>query len=110
GAMLVALAQVIGPPFPAERFLDLLGLNAMAWIAGFIAPGSPAGLGVRESVLLAGLSAGSTETGVMLGLGYRIVTVGGDVIATLAGFFIPTTGIPSCPLRRREEVAPTSGA
>src|SRR5689334_16889697 len=41
------------------------------------------------SVLIAGLSAGNTQAGLALVIGYRIVTVIGDVIATLAGFFIP---------------------
>jgi glycosyltransferase 2 family protein len=89
GAILAALHHVLGPPSLADGFIGLLGLNAMAWVAGFIVPGAPAGLGVRENVLIAGLSAGTTEAGLALVIGYRIVTVIGDVIATLAGFFIP---------------------
>jgi uncharacterized membrane protein YbhN (UPF0104 family) len=89
GAILAALHGVLGPPSLADGFIGLLGLNATAWVSGFIVPGAPGGLGVRESVLIAGLNAANTEAGLALVVGYRIVTVIGDVIATLAGFFIP---------------------
>ena len=40
-----------------ESYICLLtGAFAVAWIAGFITPGSPAGLGVRETILIGILS------------------------------------------------------
>lgn len=53
----------------------------VAWLAGLITPGSPAGVGVRELVLLFLLSGVIQEsnllTAILLG---RLVTIGGDVI------------------------------
>jgi hypothetical protein len=37
-----------------RRFLFLTGLFAVAWISGFIVPGAPAGLGIREAILVTG--------------------------------------------------------
>lgn len=46
-----ALAGAAGSAAPGK----VLGAYAAAWVLGFLMPGSPAGLGVRELVLLVGL-------------------------------------------------------
>ena len=38
-------------------FANIIGLYCLAWVIGFLAPFAPAGLGVREIVLVLGLSA-----------------------------------------------------
>jgi hypothetical protein len=63
------------------------GAFSLAWSAGFIVPGAPAGLGVREATLLATL-------GPMIGMGpavtvailHRLITAAIDVIAALTGY------------------------
>jgi hypothetical protein len=45
--------QVFGAP--ARPFLLLPGVIAVAWLGGYLVPGAPAGLGVREAILLVGL-------------------------------------------------------
>jgi uncharacterized membrane protein YbhN (UPF0104 family) len=35
-----------------SRIFLLTGTFAVAWVAGFLTPGAPAGLGVREAILL----------------------------------------------------------
>jgi hypothetical protein len=59
---------------------------ALAWVAGFVAPGAPAGLGVREALLVAG-TAPLYGPGIALSaaLALRLVTVLGDGLAFLAG-------------------------
>ena len=59
---------------------------ALAWLLGFLAPGAPAGLGVREGVL-ALLLAGSVDEQRVLSLilAMRIVTVAGDGLCWLVG-------------------------
>lgn len=59
---------------------------ALAWVLGFLAPGAPAGLGVREGTL-AFLLAGSVDDQRVLTLilAMRIVTVMGDGLCWLVG-------------------------
>jgi uncharacterized membrane protein YbhN (UPF0104 family) len=65
-------------------WMSLCGAYVIAWLAGLVTPGAPAGLGVRELVLLFLLKGVVAETDLVLAvvLG-RVVTVGGDF-----GFFL----------------------
>jgi glycosyltransferase 2 family protein len=64
--------------------IDLAGavsVVALAWLAGFATPGSSAGIGVREAVLIAALDGtlGAPASG-LIALALRLVTIGGDVV------------------------------
>jgi uncharacterized membrane protein YbhN (UPF0104 family) len=64
-----------------------VGAFAIAWAAGFIVPGAPAGLGVREAVLIA-LIAPSMQAGIAVacvGL-HRLITALVDAAAALGGY------------------------
>lgn len=67
---------------PQSRFLPLTGLFAVAWISGFIVPGAPAGLGIREAILVTGLGP-LYGSGVAVGISValRVVTTLGDGLA-----------------------------
>ncbi len=66
--------------------LLLTGIFAVAWIIGFITPGAPAGLGVRELVLVAALTpVYDRETAIGIAAMLRVVTVIGDGAAFLFG-------------------------
>jgi hypothetical protein len=69
----------------------LVGIFSWAWTVGFITPGSPAGLGVRDTVLLAALTP-LYGSGVALGLslGIRLVTTLGDGVWFLVSLLTPT--------------------
>jgi hypothetical protein len=70
-----------------QRPLFIIGVAAAAWLGGFVVPGAPAGLGVREVILTSGLAiAGCESIALTVAVGYRIITLGGDVIVALAGF------------------------
>lgn len=82
------MGAVTGAPDAAlaRRFLEVLGVYAAAWLLGFLMPGAPAGLGVREVVLLLGLTplvggSAAVATAALL----RLVTTAGDGIAFLVG-------------------------
>lgn len=61
--------------------LFFVGAFAVSWIAGFVVPGAPAGLGVRELVLTAWLGdALPATTVVVLVLALRVATTIGDAI------------------------------
>lgn len=65
-----------------------IGAFALAWIAGFILPGAPAGLGVREAVLISFvgpvIGPGPALASVLL---HRLITAVIDGLAALLGYF-----------------------
>ena len=66
--------------------LLLTGIFAVAWIVGFITPGAPAGLGVREVVLVTAFTPiFGSETAIGVTAVLRVVTVFGDCVALLFG-------------------------
>jgi uncharacterized membrane protein YbhN (UPF0104 family) len=86
---LYLLLIVMGVPSSGSQHLwiQVAGIYSAAWLMGFLMPGAPAGLGVREFVLLLGLSplfgeAQATAASLML----RLITTLGDGIAFMATF------------------------
>ena len=73
-----AVCDPTGPPLdPATAIATM----AMAWWAGFVAPGSSAGVGVRETVLVLTLEPSLGGDGAMLvALAFRLVTTLGDLL------------------------------
>lgn len=71
------------------------GWFALAWALGYVTPGAPAGLGLREAVLAIGLSPVLGEAQAFaLALAYRLVTVAADAVLALAGFAM-LRGVPA---------------
>ena len=69
--------------------LILAGIFAIAWLPGFLTPGSPGGLGIREAVLLTGLTPlFGASTALVLALLLRLVTTLGDVVGFVMGHAI----------------------
>ncbi len=67
----------------------LTGVYAAAWVLGFLVPGAPAGLGVREAVLLAALGPlYGAATAVGLAVALRVITTFGDGVLSLAGWVL----------------------
>jgi hypothetical protein len=65
---------------PSIDLASSVSMVALAWLVGFVTPGSSAGIGVREAVLIAALesSLGAPASG-LIALALRLVTMGGDV-------------------------------
>ena len=61
-----------------------------AWLAGFVVPGAPGGLGVREAILVAFLSAHLPTADVLaFALASRLVTTLGEIVFALgASLFV----------------------
>ena len=73
---------------PAAKldYLYLTAAFAFAWLAGFMAPGLPAGLGAREGVLGIFLSGYLPEADLLnVLLGMRLATMGGDLLSFALG-------------------------
>jgi len=66
---------------PAIAFAGSVTVVALAWLAGFVTPGSSAGIGVREAVLIAALEGTlGAPASALIALALRLVTIGGDVV------------------------------
>lgn len=67
-------------------FALLTAAFAIAWAAGFVTPGAPAGIGVREAlmVVMLGPTLGHAEAGLLI-LALRLATTLGDVLCFAAG-------------------------
>lgn len=82
---LYALTQALG--FPGLTVPVALGAFTLAWGAGFVVPGAPAGLGVREAVLLTMLSPTlGTGPAVVITLLHRLITAIVDAVAATIGY------------------------
>lgn len=81
-AIFVALVILISPSssIGANAWPTIAGAFVIAWLAGLVTPGAPAGVGVRELVLLLFLKSWVAEADLLLAvlLG-RLVTVCGDL-------------------------------
>jgi glycosyltransferase 2 family protein len=82
----VLFVSLIGATFPSAvasgaNWIVLCGAYVLAWLAGLLTPGAPAGVGVRELVLLFLLKGlvGESELLLAVVLG-RVVTVVGDLL------------------------------
>jgi uncharacterized membrane protein YbhN (UPF0104 family) len=73
----------------AHGWTGVIAACAAAWVAGFIIPGAPGGLGIRETVLALLLSPQyGSDTALVAALLYRGVTLSGDALAALAGLLM----------------------
>lgn len=89
GLGLWLVARAAGLPAILD-FPLVTAVFALSWLLGFLAPGMPAGLGVREGImllLLSGVVAGPEAIGFVLLA--RVVTMLGDGICYLASWFAP---------------------
>jgi len=87
GALLVGLLAS-GWEVPAGAF-RLVWVFPIAWAAGTLAAGAPAGVGVREAVLLLQLEplCGPARAAALV-VALRLVTTGGDLLTGLAGWWV----------------------
>ncbi len=85
-SLLIVCNVALDTPVDPNYWPAVFSLFAVAWTAGVITPGAPSGLGVREAVLVVGLStiAASADAVLIAGL-LRLQTVSGDVLFFLAG-------------------------
>jgi len=90
GVVFVALLYLVSPQSCEIGLLSALcGAYIISWLAGFVTPGAPAGVGVRELVLLFLLQGLVSEADLLLTvvLG-RIVTVVGDLLFFLTALLL----------------------
>ena len=89
-ALPVVLATAVSGWPGAADAARLVGITAVAWAAGFVTPGPPAGLGVREVVFVA-LAGHAVEPAhaVLLAALVRLVTILGDLLFFTTALTLP---------------------
>jgi glycosyltransferase 2 family protein len=86
GLSFEVLARGLFDADPAGAWTRVIPAFALSWVAGFVTPGAPAGLGVREALLVGGTASFyGPGTALSAALASRLVTVLGDGLAFLAG-------------------------
>ena len=79
GISLWATALAVSPD-AAPGLVTCILVFAFAWVAGFVMPGAPGGIGVRDSIIVLGLAASLGEgSGLAIALLHRAISVLGDV-------------------------------
>jgi uncharacterized membrane protein YbhN (UPF0104 family) len=79
GSLLVLLIQALAE-ISVVNSLRIIAIFAMAWITGFVVPGAPGGLGVREAVIVFLLTPIAGEgMSLAAAVGLRLVTLVGDL-------------------------------
>lgn len=81
GAILVGLVFQVHGELKLDNIAAIIATFAISWFAGFITPGAPSGIGIRETILIVSLDKilpGSS--GVLIAILFRFITVGGDVL------------------------------
>jgi len=80
-----ATLLIMGHPADPRGALTVIGLYLLAWLAGFLTPGAPSGLGVREAVMLMFLGDIAGETVLLSAIiTHRALNIAGDIFALAA--------------------------
>jgi hypothetical protein len=78
---------------PSIDLITSISVVALAWLVGFATPGSSAGIGVREAVLIAALEGTlGMPASTLIALALRLVSIAGDVIFFALSAAIAPTG------------------
>lgn len=82
---IVVLVYVVGVSLDLNLFLSLFSAYTFSWLVGFVTPGAPAGIGIREAVM-AGATGGLINEGTITFamVIFRVLTTLADGIAFLA--------------------------
>ncbi len=81
---LAVLTQILNVPLNGRLLFIVIGAYQLSWLLGFIMPGAPGGVGIRETVIVVLLAQYVPQDPVLLAIVmYRIINIVGDFIALL---------------------------
>lgn len=79
---MVVLNVIADGTLKPESYFMVIGAVLASWILGFITPGAPGGMGVRETILIMLVGGVMSEEVILLGVVVnRVVSILGDVLA-----------------------------
>jgi hypothetical protein len=92
GLLLHGIFILLAPPGAEVSLGTSLLISCLSWLAGCVTPGAPAGMGVREAVIVAGLTheIGGGQA-VLAALLLRFITTVGDFVFFLLSFLFHST-------------------
>lgn len=107
GGSMAVLALGLFPGVEVD-FALLTAAFTLAWAVGFVTPGAPAGLGVRETMLLVMLAPGlGAANASLLILALRVATTLGDMLCFAVGVaLLPAARLHSLRLGARKQPLP----
>lgn len=80
------IAWILGQPVAPENVVSAVALYILSWLAGFVIPGVPGGIGIREAISILLLSKiYSTDTVALAAVILRVATILSDILAFLVG-------------------------
>lgn len=81
GAILVGLVFQINGALSIYNIAIIIATFSVSWLVGFITPGAPSGIGIRETILVVSLDKILLgDNGVLIAILFRLVTIGGDLL------------------------------
>lgn len=88
GSNIVLMGSVSGD-WSAASLWRVAGALMVSWLIGFVTPGAPAGLGLRELSFFSLLSGVYPQSAILFAaVGFRLVTLAGDGLAWLVGMLL----------------------
>lgn len=84
-AMYFVCLSLIVPQAEAKELVMLTGAFMFAWIIGFVTPGAPGGIGIREGVMIFVCGGSYPDRIVLFVLAMRIASVFADIAAFIIG-------------------------
>ena len=80
--LLVSLKSILNCNISLQLIMIIISAYTISWVLGFVVPGAPGGIGVREAILLLILTPFYTNSIVLLSaILLRIISILGDLIA-----------------------------
>lgn len=84
---LLVLTQILDMSIENDKIYMVIGAYLLSWLLGFIMPGAPGGIGIRETVITVLLAAYLPSDSVLLAIViYRILSMIGDFFAFIMSF------------------------
>ncbi len=84
---LLVLMQILDMSIENDKIYMVIGAYLLSWLLGFIMPGAPGGIGIRETVITVLLAAYLPSDSVLLAIViYRILSMTGDFFAFIMSF------------------------
>ncbi len=96
GGILLGVVYYIHGAVNLYNISAIVSTFAISWLVGFITPGAPSGIGIRETILVISLDKILLgNSGALIAILFRLVTIGGDVLFfSLFGRKTKTESVP----------------
>ena len=93
----ICIMIVFGDEVGTGKLIMLTGAYLFAWIIGFVTPGAPGGIGVREAVMLLVCTSVNEDLVMIFVLLMRLGSVAADIAAGIIGEIVQKTCLKAKP-------------